>query len=100
MGKFRARRIAMSRSHERSIWVDFAPVFQGLRRVNVTLLNTATGETRSAVTNTFGYYNFNDIPSGAAYVVTVSSRRYTFSNPSQVVNVSDNVSELNFIANE
>jgi pectin methylesterase-like acyl-CoA thioesterase len=73
---------------------------QGIIRAIVTLTNTATGEIRSLQTNSFGNYDFSDVASGAAYVVTVSSRRYSFANPSQIVNVSDNISELNFMANE
>jgi Pectinesterase/MBG domain/Carboxypeptidase regulatory-like domain/Immunoglobulin domain/Bacterial Ig-like domain/Immunoglobulin I-set domain len=70
----------------------------GISRVNVTLTNTATGEILSATTNSFGFYTFNEVPAGGTYVVTVSSRRYSFANPSQVVNVTENVSELNFVA--
>jgi hypothetical protein len=66
----------------------------------VTLTNTATGEIRSVQTNSFGNYDFSEVASGGTYVVTVSSRRYSFANPSQVVNVSENVSELNFTASE
>ncbi|HVE56921.1 MAG TPA: pectinesterase family protein, partial [Pyrinomonadaceae bacterium] len=73
---------------------------QGIARATVTLTNTATGEIRSLQTNSFGNYDFSEVVSGGTYVVTVSSRRYSFANPSQVVNVSENVSELNFIANE
>jgi pectin methylesterase-like acyl-CoA thioesterase len=71
---------------------------QGIARTEVTLTNTTTGETRSAQTGTFGYYEFSEVPSGAVYVVTVSSRKHTFENPSQVVNVTGNVGELNFTA--
>ncbi|MEP6901472.1 MAG: pectinesterase family protein [Actinomycetota bacterium] len=70
----------------------------GIGRVNITLTNTATGEIRSVQTNSFGFYNFSDVPAGGTYVVTVNSRRYSFANPTQVVNVSEDVSELNFTA--
>jgi hypothetical protein len=73
---------------------------QVITRVSVTLMNTATGEVRSTQTNTFGYYEFSGVQSGGTYIVTVSSKKYTFENPSQVVNVNENVSELNFEANE
>jgi hypothetical protein len=70
----------------------------GISRVAVTLINAATGEVRSVQTNSFGFYNFSDVPAGGTYVVTVSSRRYSFANPSQVVNVGEDVGELNFTA--
>jgi hypothetical protein len=73
---------------------------RGISRASVTLTNGATGEVRSVYTNSFGYYDFSEVPSGAIYVVTVSSRKYSFENPSQVVSVSDSVAELNFTASE
>jgi pectin methylesterase-like acyl-CoA thioesterase len=73
---------------------------QGIARAGVTLTNGATGEVRSVYTNSFGYYEFGDIPAGAIYIVTVSSRKYSFENPSQIINVSDNIAELNFTAND
>ncbi len=72
---------------------------QGISRTVVTLTNAA-GETRVVQTNTFGFYNFADVPAGETYIITVESRRHTFENPSQVLNVSEDVAELNFTANE
>lgn len=72
---------------------------QGIARAVVTLTNAA-GETRMVQTNTFGFYNFGDVSTGGTYIITVASHRYTFENPSQVVNVSEDVAELNFTANE
>ncbi|HEY0461226.1 MAG TPA: pectinesterase family protein [Pyrinomonadaceae bacterium] len=73
---------------------------QGVVRATVALMNTASGEIRYRQTNLFGFYNFDDIQSGGTYIITASSKRYSFANPTQIVNVNDNVAELNFIANE
>jgi len=73
---------------------------QGIVRAVVTLTNTATGEIRVMQTNSFGYYDFSNIPSGGTYIITVNSKKHSFENPTQVVNVSDNISELNFTASE
>lgn len=54
------------------------------------------GETRTARTNQFGYYRFNDIPAGETYTFSVDSKQYTFTP--QVVNIQDNISNLNLIA--
>jgi len=70
----------------------------GISRVQVVLTNAATGESRIAQTNSFGVYNFDEVPAGSTYVVTVQNRRYNFSNPTRVVTVSENVSELDFVA--
>jgi len=72
---------------------------QGIARVAVILTNSS-GATRTVLTNTFGYYNFSDISVGEVYVVTAESRRCTFENPSQIVNVNDNIADLDFTATE
>ena len=72
----------------------------GIARAIVTLTSSATGETRTVQTNSFGAYEFADVPSGAIYVVSVTSRRYTFPVSSQVINLSDSLTELDFKANE
>lgn len=72
---------------------------QGLPRVDVTL--TGGGLTRPVVlrTNPFGYYNFQNLEVGQTYILTVSSKQYTFSVPTRVVTAEDNVTDLNFFAN-
>ena len=51
-------------------------------------------------TSSFGYYRFENVPAGGTYIVTVSAKRYTFNNPSQVFNVQDNIADANFVAEE
>lgn len=70
----------------------------GIANVRVTLTNQA-GESVAALTNSFGNFSFTEVRAGEIYVLTVSSRRYQFSVPTQVLVVSDNVSDLVFIAN-
>lgn len=72
----------------------------GLSRVIVTMTDTATGATRSVVTNSFGVYSFDDVASGGTYVVTATSNRYSFVNGSQVINVGESIADLDFTANE
>ena len=66
-----------------------------ISRVTITL-TSASGVVRQAVTGSFGYFQFEDIPSGETYVAEARHKRYEFSP--QVVNVSDNVKDLNFVA--
>jgi CSLREA domain-containing protein len=49
-------------------------------------------------TNTFGYYQLPAVSAGQTYVITVNSKRYTFSNPSQIVNLQDNLLDLDFVS--
>ena len=69
----------------------------GIANVRVLMTNQ-TGASATAVTNTFGNFSFAEVPAGEIYVFTVQSRRYNFSVPSQVLSVTDNVSDLIFIA--
>lgn len=70
----------------------------GIANVRVTMTNQ-TGESATALTNSFGNFSFAQVQSGEIYVLTVSSRRYQFSVPTQILSVSDNIKDIIFIAN-
>ena len=59
----------------------------------VTLTNS-TGDTRTAISNPFGYYRFLDLPSGQTYVITVGHKSYEFDPSSFVINLTDEISDL------
>ncbi len=44
----------------------------------VNLLNSATNEITSVLTNSFGYFNFYDLPVGDLYIITVQHKEYNF----------------------
>lgn len=69
----------------------------GITNVRVSMTRQ-TGVGATAVTNTFGNFRFTEVPAGEIYVFTVHSRRYNFSDPTQVLSVNDNVGDLLFIA--
>ena len=64
-----------------------------------TLLLTGGSLTEPLVarTNPFGYYQFDEVPAGGTYLVEISSKRYSFSQPSQVISVQDSVTGVDFI---
>jgi hypothetical protein len=64
-------------------------------RVSMT---NSLGETAIATTNPFGYYRFEGIEAGQAVVVSISSKRYRFSNPVQIVTLGDSAFDVNFVA--
>lgn len=68
----------------------------GLRNAIVSITDS-TGITRTARTTTFGYYTFENIAVGGTYVVSVGSKRYTFTP--RTITVNDAVSDLDFIGN-
>jgi len=63
-------------------------------------LSDQSGRIRTSITNPFGYYEFSDVAAGETYIVSVSgSKRYSFDRPTLTVTVSDEITDLDFIAN-
>lgn len=56
------------------------------------------GEIRTARTNGFGNYVFEDLSSGSTYVVSVSSKRNSFT--AQIVVLTDNISGFDFVSDD
>ena len=55
---------------------------------------------RTVKTNGFGYYSFEGLTAGQIYIVSVASKRYTFAQPSIVLNVGENVTGADFEAED
>ena len=70
---------------------------QGIPRAYVTLMGP-DGVSHLAYCNSFGHYHFSEVTAGDVYIVTVTSRRYVFPQPTRVVNVVDEVVGLDFVA--
>ncbi len=70
---------------------------RGIKDVHVRL-NDGSGVIRAATTNAFGYYRFDDIEAGQTVVVSISSKRYRFSNPVRVISLADNAFDVNFVS--
>ena len=71
---------------------------RGIPNTFVTLSGGNLPNPIATRTNSFGYYNFQELQSGQEYTVTVSARRYSFAQPTQMITLNDNVSDLNFVA--
>ena len=61
------------------------------------ILTDSTGARRTTLTNPSGYYRFLNVPSGATYIFTARSKRYTF-NP-KVLSVVEENDQMNLVAN-
>lgn len=72
------------------------PDGRGLRNATVSLVSS-NGNRRVVTTGSFGYYRFDDVEASGTYVVSVGSKRYTFS--SRVMVVSDTLTDVDFFAN-
>jgi hypothetical protein len=70
----------------------------GIRNVSVTLTNLSTGEIRTALSSSIGYYRFDDVPSAQFYSVTVRSKRFSFDPDTRVINVVDELTDVDFTA--
>lgn len=70
---------------------------RGVGRAQVTLAN-ADGTTRIVTSNSFGYYHFDAVQSGQTAVISVFAKRYTFGT--QVVSISNELTDFNFIAQQ
>ena len=62
------------------------------------ILNDPWGNTRFAQTNSFGFYRFTEIAAGGTYIFTVSHKKYLFAQPTQVRSISDEFTNIDFIA--
>lgn len=69
---------------------------KGIRDVVVTMTDS-TGNVRTTTTNEFGYYRFDDVEVGETYILSVRGKRFTFIQPSLVLNVSEDCTDINFI---
>jgi hypothetical protein len=65
----------------------------GLRNASV-ILTGSNGNSRTAVTGSFGYFRFDDVQAGETYVFSVVVKGYRFAP--QAVTVNEELSELNF----
>ena len=68
---------------------------RGLRNARVVLTD-AIGNSRTALTTSFGYYRFDDVAAGQTYIISVASKRFQFAP--QVITVSEEINALDFTA--
>ncbi|MEJ7701590.1 MAG: choice-of-anchor Q domain-containing protein [Pyrinomonadaceae bacterium] len=70
---------------------------RGIVNVRLTLTDS-NGQIRTARTTSFGYYRFDAVQAGETYILSAIGKRYTFSQPVQVLNVNEETDAVNFIA--
>ncbi len=69
----------------------------GLRNAIVTMTDEQ-GIARMAITSAFGYYRFDDVTVGRTYILAVGSKRFSYA--SLVINLSDDLADIDFTAQE
>lgn len=71
----------------------------GIRNAVVTVSGGNLPTPLTAQTGSFGYYNFQGLQAGTTYTVTVTTKRFTLSQPTRTVTPQTNVSDFDFVAN-
>jgi hypothetical protein len=70
---------------------------RGIRNVRVTL-TSVTGATWQTLSSPFGYYRFSELEAGQTYIITVTSKRFVFLEPSRVIFLSEGRADFDFVA--
>jgi uncharacterized repeat protein (TIGR01451 family) len=74
-----------------------SPSGRGISRARVLLTDT-TGQTRTVMTNPFGYYSFGNVAVGGTYIFEVRDKRYTFTP--QTLSLTGGMTNFNFKAQQ
>lgn len=62
------------------------------------LLTSSSGARMQAISNSFGYYSFQNLESGNVYVVTVAAKGHIFAPSTQVITLSDSITDADFVS--
>jgi hypothetical protein len=70
----------------------------GIGNVRLVLTNAATGESFQTISSPFGYYIFENVLVGKVYVLTVSSKRFSFDPNMRTISLLDEITNEDFTA--
>jgi len=70
---------------------------RGIRNV-IIFMSDGNGTLRTAGSSGFGYSRFSDVAAGETYIFTAKAKRFQFSHPTQVISISEDFTDLNFVA--
>ncbi len=69
---------------------------KGILNVLLTLTGAA-GETFYARSGISGKYQFENVPTGQGYILTVGAKRFTFASNTQIISLVEDLANVNFI---
>jgi aqualysin 1 len=70
----------------------------GIRQILVSIINIDTGESHTTMTNNFGFYRFQNMPSANFYVVSAEGwKRYWFWPENRAFTADDDLTNVDFI---
>lgn len=70
----------------------------GIRNAVIVVTGGTLAQPLQIRTSVFGYYSIQDLEVGQTYVLTVNSKRFTFTNPSRVITLAENLENADFIS--
>lgn len=70
---------------------------RGIPYAKVTMTNLL-GDVHTALTNQFGYFQFDNVRTSEGYLATIAHKSYQFSSPGRQLVVNSAVNDLNFTA--
>jgi len=71
----------------------------GIGGARILVTNSGDGSFKYALSNPFGYYSVDDLAVGEFYVVSVSHKRYSFTDNTRTFTLNDSVADVDFVAN-
>jgi uncharacterized repeat protein (TIGR01451 family) len=71
---------------------------RGIRGAIVRLTDEH-GQQRFVTTSPFGYYRFTDIRAGQVYIISILAKKYSFAQPEQILNLTGDMNDIVFVAN-
>ncbi len=71
---------------------------RGIANVSVQISGGNLTEPKYARTNSLGYYRFQTLAIGQTYVISISSKRYSFTKPTRVITLNGNLDGEDFVS--
>lgn len=72
---------------------------RGIRGAAITIEGGGLAVPKRSVTGSAGFYNFEGLEAGQTYIVSIRAKRYVFQTPSLIVNLDDDLTSADFVAN-
>jgi len=71
----------------------------GIGGVRLSISDAQTGDTWSTISSPFGYYNIDGPEAGNFYVMTISSKRYSFADDTRTFTLNEDLVGFDWVAN-
>ncbi|MEP7212459.1 MAG: carboxypeptidase-like regulatory domain-containing protein [Acidobacteriota bacterium] len=71
----------------------------GIGNARISVTSAGDGSSHMAVSNPFGYYTIGDLEISEFYVLSVSHKRYTFSDDTRTFSLNEDLADMDFVAN-